>query len=77
VQAGGAFDIDYVVTDPMDRIILEGERERQGDYIFTANSAGEFSFCFSNEMSSVSEKLVDFDIMVESEPRQGQAPETF
>jgi hypothetical protein len=49
--------------------VIEGERERQGDYIFTAHLLGEYSFCFSNDMSSFSEKLVDFDIMVESEPR--------
>ncbi|GAA5955023.1 hypothetical protein JCM21900_002763 [Sporobolomyces salmonicolor] len=69
VQSGGSFDIDWVVTDPTDTIIIEGERERQGDYIFTAHHTGEWSFCFSNDMSSFSEKLVDFDIMVESEPR--------
>ncbi|GAA5989437.1 hypothetical protein JCM11641_007904 [Rhodosporidiobolus odoratus] len=69
VQSGGSFDIDWVVTDPTDTIVIEGERERQGDYIYTAHSVGEYSFCFSNDMSSVSEKLVDFDIMVESEPR--------
>ncbi|GAA6035124.1 hypothetical protein JCM8097_006375 [Rhodosporidiobolus ruineniae] len=69
VQSGGSFDIDWVVTDPSDTIIIEGERERQGDYIFTAHKTGEYSFCFSNDMSSFSEKLVDFDIMVESEPR--------
>jgi hypothetical protein len=57
------------VTDPTDTIVLEGERERQGDFIFTAYKEGEYSFCFSNELSSFSEKLVDFDIMVESEPR--------
>ncbi|KAH8920340.1 hypothetical protein BT69DRAFT_1336552 [Atractiella rhizophila] len=69
VQSGGSFDIDYVVTDPNDTIVLEGIKERQGDYIFTGHSVGEYSFCFSNDMSSFSEKLVDFDIMVESEPR--------
>ncbi|BGP36883.1 hypothetical protein JCM10450v2_000777 [Rhodotorula kratochvilovae] len=69
VQSGGSFDIDWVVTDPTDTIIIDGERERQGDYIFTAHQPGEYSFCFSNDMSSLSEKLVDFDIMVESEPR--------
>ncbi|GAA5842450.1 hypothetical protein JCM9279_005387 [Rhodotorula babjevae] len=69
VQSGGSFDIDWTVTDPQDNIIIDGERERQGDYIFTAHSAGEYTFCFSNDMSSLSEKLVDFDIMVESEPR--------
>ncbi|ORY85336.1 emp24/gp25L/p24 family/GOLD-domain-containing protein [Leucosporidium creatinivorum] len=69
VQSGGSFDIDWTVTDPSDTIVIEGERERQGDYIFTAHLIGEYSFCFSNDMSSFSEKLVDFDIMVESEPR--------
>ncbi|SCZ90953.1 BZ3500_MvSof-1268-A1-R1_Chr1-3g02416 [Microbotryum saponariae] len=69
VQSGGSFDIDWTVTDPADTIVIEGERERQGDYIFTAHLIGEYSFCFSNDMSSFSEKLVDFDIMVESEPR--------
>ncbi|GAA6058025.1 hypothetical protein JCM3770_003978 [Rhodotorula araucariae] len=69
VQSGGSFDIDWVVTDPTDNIIIDGERERQGDFIFTAHQPGEYSFCFSNDMSSLSEKLVDFDIMVESEPR--------
>lgn len=37
VQSGGNFEIDYVVLDPDDRVILEGQGEKQGDYIFTAN----------------------------------------
>ncbi|CAD6575692.1 MAG: hypothetical protein CYPHOPRED_005774 [Cyphobasidiales sp. Tagirdzhanova-0007] len=69
VQSGGSFDVDWVITDPADTILLMGERDRQGDYIFTAMTVGEYSFCFSNDMSSFSEKLVDFDIMVETEPR--------
>jgi protein ERP2 len=54
----------------MERIILDGESERQGDYVLTANHVGEYAFCFSNGMSTLTEKLVDFDIMVESEPRR-------
>lgn len=69
VQSGGSFDVDYVVMDPDDRVLLEGSHERQGDYIFTANKIGEYSFCFENE-ASMSDKLIDFDIMVESEPRR-------
>ncbi|KAI5451847.1 hypothetical protein NCC49_001491 [Naganishia albida] len=69
VQSGGSFDIDYMVQDPNERVILEGQGERQGDYIFTANTIGEYSFCFENE-ASLTSKLIDFDIMVESEPRR-------
>ncbi|KAG7096731.1 hypothetical protein E1B28_004144 [Marasmius oreades] len=73
VQSGGSFDIDFDVRDPNSKLILDGNRERQGDYVLTANVAGEYAFCFENDMSSFTEKLVDFDIMVESEPRR-EAP---
>jgi len=54
-------------------VILDGLRERQGDYVLTANHVGEYAFCFENDMSTLTAKLVDFDIMVESEPRR-EAP---
>lgn len=73
VQAGGSFDIDFSVLDPNGHALLDGERENQGDFIFTANSIGEYSFCFENDMSTITHKLIDFDIMVESEPRR-EAP---
>ncbi|KAF4976389.1 hypothetical protein F66182_17489 [Fusarium sp. NRRL 66182] len=81
VQSGGSFDIDYQVTGPLDKVILDGTKERQGDFVFTAQSIGEYSFCFSNEMSTLAEKLVDFEIAVENEQkaelpsRQGASPE--
>jgi hypothetical protein len=48
---------------------LKGEQEKQADYVFTANHFGEYSFCFSNDMSTWAEKLVDFEITVENEQR--------
>ncbi|KAF5333649.1 hypothetical protein D9611_002233 [Ephemerocybe angulata] len=70
VQSGGAFDIDWDIKDPNHKPLMEGNRERQGDYVFTANAVGEYSFCFENDMSTLTDKLIDFDIMVESEPRR-------
>jgi hypothetical protein len=58
------------VKDPKEKVILDGARERQGDFVLTANTVGEYTFCFENDMSTLTEKLVDFDIMVESEPRR-------
>ncbi|KAI0398315.1 emp24/gp25L/p24 family/GOLD-domain-containing protein [Xylariaceae sp. FL0594] len=69
VQSGGSFDVDYVVTGPHGKIILDGEKERQGDFVFVANDMGEYKFCFNNEMSTYSEKFVDFEIAVEDEVR--------
>ncbi|KAK4453188.1 emp24/gp25L/p24 family/GOLD-domain-containing protein [Podospora aff. communis PSN243] len=81
VQAGGSFDVDYEVTGPNGKYIMDGQRERQGDFVFTANEPGEYTFCFNNEMSTFAEKFVDFEISVENEARvnlpakQGTSPE--
>jgi hypothetical protein len=64
VQSGGSFDIDYTVVGPNERVIMQGEKERQGDFVFTANDMGEYRFCFNNEMSTFADKLVDFEIAV-------------
>ncbi|KAK1022447.1 hypothetical protein LTR74_019041, partial [Friedmanniomyces endolithicus] len=58
---------DYVVYGPAkepgkERIILEGEKERQGDFVFTANEVGEYRFCFDNTVSTFTDKMVDFEI---------------
>ena len=64
VQAGGSFDVDYEVVGPNDKIIMDGVKERQGDFVFTASDTGEYRFCFNNEMSTFAEKFVDFEIAV-------------
>ncbi|KAH8591481.1 emp24/gp25L/p24 family/GOLD-domain-containing protein [Bisporella sp. PMI_857] len=81
VQAGGSFDVDYEVVGPQDKIIMDGQKERQGDFVFTATEVGEYRFCFNNQMSTFAEKFVDFEIAVENEQRasipakQGTSPE--
>ncbi|KAF9906543.1 hypothetical protein EC991_000485 [Linnemannia zychae] len=72
VQSGGSFDVDVDVRDPNQKQLLSLEKERQGDYVFTANEVGEYAFCFSNDMSTFAEKVVDFDITVENEKRSSQ-----
>ena len=43
---------------------MDGQKERQGDFVFTATEAGEYKFCFNNQMSTFAEKFVDFEIAV-------------
>ncbi|KAF4580292.1 Pre-mRNA-processing protein 45 [Ophiocordyceps camponoti-floridani] len=74
VQSGGSFDIDYRVEGPDSKIILEGEKERQGDFVFSAQKTGEYSFCFDNEMSTFTEKMIDIEISSEHEARTAQLP---
>ncbi|MDI1485735.1 MAG: hypothetical protein OHK93_003924 [Ramalina farinacea] len=82
VQSGGSFDVDYSVRGPSDNIIMENSKERQVDAVFTAKETGEYKFCFNNEMSTYTDKMVDFEIAVEGEgpsahlpARQGTPPE--
>lgn len=44
--------------------MLNGQKERQGDFVFTANEVGEYRFCFDNAVSTFSDKVVDFEITV-------------
>ncbi|KAI5963786.1 uncharacterized protein KGF55_002666 [Candida pseudojiufengensis] len=67
VQSGGSFDVDYVITDPNSNVIYQENKKRHGDFVFTAHPVGEYEFCFSNTMSTFSEKVVDFQIEVENE----------
>ncbi|KAK3050963.1 hypothetical protein LTR09_007712 [Extremus antarcticus] len=74
VQSGGSFDIDYSVIGPAstpgkERVIMEGEKERQGDFVFTATDVGEYRFCFDNSVSTFTDKVIDFEITVENESR--------
>ncbi|KAK3819955.1 MAG: emp24/gp25L/p24 family/GOLD-domain-containing protein [Benniella sp.] len=72
VQSGGSFDIDVEVKEPTDKVLLSLEKERQGDFVLTANEVGEYSFCFSNDMSTFADKVVDFEITLENEKRPAQ-----
>ena len=52
------------MEDPQSKYVVSGVKERQADYVFTAQMVGEYSFCFNNEMSTFADKTVDFEIAV-------------
>lgn len=64
MQSGGSFDIDYTVEGPYNKVIMTGQKERQGDFVFTANVAGAYSFCFDNSASTFADKVIDIEIAV-------------
>lgn len=55
-----------------ERIFLSGEKEQQGDYVFTATDKGEYRFCFDNSISTFSDKVVDFEISVHTNRPSGR-----
>lgn len=67
VREGGNFDVDYEVLDPNSKVVMSGMSQKEGDFVFVAQVIGEYSFCFSNVMSSFVDKSIDFDISIEHE----------
>ncbi|KTW29758.1 hypothetical protein T552_00965 [Pneumocystis carinii B80] len=69
VRSGGSFDINYQIFDTNKNIIFNGVKEKLGDIEFMAKYKGEYMFCFSNEMSTLTDKILDFQVSVENEER--------
>lgn len=67
VQLGGAFDVDFSVKDPAGNVLAAKTKERQGDFVIIAKSVGEYEFCFSNEMSTFADKVIDFEIQFDGD----------
>lgn len=45
-------------------MIHSGDKEREGDFIFNIEIPGEYAFCFSNKMSTVTDKVLQFEVDV-------------
>lgn len=58
VGGGGHLDIDVWLRDPQSRNLFEQNHKDTGTYSFTAQHDGRYTYCFSNEFSTVSDKTV-------------------
>lgn len=67
VQSGGKFDVDYTIKNPKGELLISDYKQSQGEFVFTADIVGEYEFCFSNGMSTFSEKVIDFEIKIEDD----------
>jgi len=69
VAEGGFLDIDVRIEGPDGRTVHSGERESNGKYTFAAHQEGVYKYCFSNQMSTMTPKIVMFNMDI------GDAPE--
>lgn len=62
VIEGGFLDIDVSIFDPDGNMIHQEPKASSGKYTIEANRDGQYKYCFSNKMSTVTPKVVMFSI---------------
>lgn len=60
--------MDISLYGPGNRLLHQAQRKQYDSMDFEAYETGEYYFCFSNEFSSFSHKMIYFDFMVGDEP---------
>ncbi|KAG5858486.1 hypothetical protein JTB14_011340 [Gonioctena quinquepunctata] len=76
IAEGGFLDIDVRIIGPDGQNIYQGERETSGKYTFAAHTKGVYTYCFSNKMSTMTPKVVMFNMAIGESPKsEGQEGE--
>ncbi|KAI4500031.1 hypothetical protein M0802_004901 [Mischocyttarus mexicanus] len=76
IAEGGFLDIDVKIIGPDGKIIYQGERARSDKFTFAAHTAGIYTYCFSNEKSTMTPKVVMFNMDVGENPKQEEGADS-
>ncbi|XP_057889088.1 transmembrane emp24 domain-containing protein 3-like [Melospiza georgiana] len=68
VISGGHYDVDCYVEDPNGKTIYQETKKQYDSFSHHTEAKGVYTFCFSNEFSTFSHKIVYFDFQVGDEP---------
>lgn len=67
VISGGNYDVDVVLYDENGNSVYNVQKKQYDSHSFTAQNDGIYKFCFSNEFSTFSHKVVYFDFQAGDE----------
>ncbi|XP_021951978.1 transmembrane emp24 domain-containing protein 3 isoform X2 [Folsomia candida] len=67
VVTGGQYDVDVSIEAPNKEIIYKEVKKQYDTFTWVPSVSGVFTFCFSNEFSTFSHKLIYLDLQVGDE----------
>ncbi|VEL32970.1 unnamed protein product [Protopolystoma xenopodis] len=62
VLFGGSNDVDLIIRAPDETLIHERRRQSEDIFEIVSTKKGAYSFCFSNEFSTFTHKIVSFEL---------------
>ncbi|KAG9317259.1 COPII-coated vesicle protein [Chiua virens] len=62
VGEGGHLDVDFWLADPEGNVLSRHLRHTTGSTSITAEKDGRYEYCFSNQMSTMADKQVSFNV---------------
>jgi protein ERP2 len=64
VITGGNYDVDMELVGPNGQTLYKDTKKQYDSFTWTPDQKGEYRFCFSNEFSTFTHKVVYFDLQV-------------
>ncbi|GAB1604270.1 transmembrane emp24 domain-containing protein 3-like isoform X1 [Argonauta hians] len=64
VITGGSYDVDVELSSPNGQVVHKATKKQYDTFTWTADLNGVYKFCFSNEFSTFSHKVIYFDFQV-------------
>ncbi|XP_060092715.1 transmembrane emp24 domain-containing protein 1 [Heteronotia binoei] len=69
IIGGAGLDVDFSLESPSGVLLVEEYRRSDGLHTIEPTEAGDYKLCFDNSFSTISEKLVFFELIFDS-PRE-------
>ncbi|XP_012665647.1 transmembrane emp24 domain-containing protein 1 isoform X2 [Otolemur garnettii] len=66
VIGGAGLDVDFTLESPQGVLLVSDSRKADGVHTVEPTEAGDYKLCFDNSFSTISEKLVFFELIFDS-----------
>uniref|UniRef100_A0A1A8FAE2 Transmembrane emp24 protein transport domain containing 5 n=1 Tax=Nothobranchius korthausae TaxID=1143690 RepID=A0A1A8FAE2_9TELE len=66
VLDGAGLDVDFFISSPSGHLLFSDYRKSDGVHTVEALETGDYMFCFDNTFSTISEKLIFFELILDN-----------